>query len=106
VAVVIVVALLRSALFFEASLRAATRVHDRMVASVLRAPLAFFHTNPSGRVLNRFSSDQVWARLLQQPPLSNSQLGSCGAPTPARPCSCSIASPHHMHTQAMDALCP
>lgn len=25
---------------------------------VLRAPLSFFHTNPTGRVLNRFSRDQ------------------------------------------------
>jgi hypothetical protein len=29
-----------------------------MSARVLRAPLAFFHTNPAGRVLNRFSKDQ------------------------------------------------
>lgn len=28
---------------------------------MLRAPLAFFHTNPTGRVLNRFSKDQSMA---------------------------------------------
>ena len=39
--------------------RASTRIHADMVGCVLRAPLSFFHTNPSGRVLNRFSNDQV-----------------------------------------------
>jgi hypothetical protein len=56
---VIVVALLRAAAFFWASMVAATRMHDSMVVRVLRAPLAFFHTNPAGRVLNRFSNDLV-----------------------------------------------
>lgn len=56
---VIVVALLRASLFFWASMVAATRMHNSMVVRVLGAPLAFFHTNPAGRVLNRFSNDQV-----------------------------------------------
>ncbi|KAF6260228.1 P-loop containing nucleoside triphosphate hydrolase protein [Scenedesmus sp. NREL 46B-D3] len=55
---VIVVSLLRSGLFFWAAMRAATRLHNGMLLRVLRAPLAFFHTNPAGRVLNRFSNDQ------------------------------------------------
>ena len=29
-----------------------------MARSVLRAPLSFFHTNPTGRIINRFSNDQ------------------------------------------------
>ena len=29
-----------------------------MLAAVLRAPLAFFHTTPTGRILNVFSKDQ------------------------------------------------
>lgn len=55
---VIVIALARSSLFFWAAMRAATRLHGAMLAAVLRAPLSFFHTNPTGRVLNRFSNDQ------------------------------------------------
>ncbi len=49
--------LARATLFFAASLRAATALHDAMAARVLRAPLAFFHTTPVGRILNRFSND-------------------------------------------------
>jgi ABC-type multidrug transport system fused ATPase/permease subunit len=56
---VIVVALLRASLFFWATIVAATRMHNSMILRVLRAPLSFFHTNPAGRVLNRFSNDQV-----------------------------------------------
>lgn len=33
-------------------------MHDEVAQHVLRAPLAFYHTNPTGRVLNRFSKDQ------------------------------------------------
>lgn len=53
------VALLRASLFFWATIMAATRMHNSMILRVLRAPLSFFHTNPAGRVLNRFSNDQV-----------------------------------------------
>jgi ATP-binding cassette subfamily C (CFTR/MRP) protein 2 len=37
---------------------AASRVlHRTMLSAVLRAPLAFFDTTPTGRILNRFSRD-------------------------------------------------
>ena len=52
---VLLIAVFRSFLFFETARRAGTRMHHRMAHTVLHAPLAFFHTNPSGRVLNRFS---------------------------------------------------
>ncbi|KAF8030774.1 hypothetical protein BT93_D0071 [Corymbia citriodora subsp. variegata] len=39
------------------SLRAAKRLHDSMLQSILRAPMLFFHTNPMGRIINRFAKD-------------------------------------------------
>ncbi|GIM00722.1 hypothetical protein Vretimale_5669, partial [Volvox reticuliferus] len=56
--IVIVLAFIRSAVFFEATTSTATSIHNAMVHRVLRAPLSFFHTNPSGRIANRFSKDQ------------------------------------------------
>ncbi|ESQ33830.1 hypothetical protein EUTSA_v10006558mg [Eutrema salsugineum] len=39
------------------SLRAAKRLHEALLNSILRAPMLFFDTNPTGRVINRFSKD-------------------------------------------------
>ncbi|KAJ1698125.1 hypothetical protein LUZ63_006637 [Rhynchospora breviuscula] len=39
------------------SLRAAKRLHDAVLSSILRAPMLFFHTNPLGRIINRFAKD-------------------------------------------------
>ncbi|XP_019185928.1 PREDICTED: ABC transporter C family member 12-like isoform X2 [Ipomoea nil] len=39
------------------SLNAAKRLHESMLHSILRAPMVFFHTNPIGRIINRFSKD-------------------------------------------------
>ncbi|CAN1227639.1 ABC transporter C family member 2 [Linum grandiflorum] len=39
------------------SLYAAKRLHDAMLGSMLRAPMVFFHTNPLGRIINRFAKD-------------------------------------------------
>ncbi|KAI6703375.1 hypothetical protein NL676_012511 [Syzygium grande] len=33
------------------------RMHDSMLQSILRAPMLFFHTNPMGRIINRFAKD-------------------------------------------------
>ena len=55
---VVVIALVRADVFFDAALQAATRINTAMTSHVLRAPLSFFHVNPTGRVLNRFSKDQ------------------------------------------------
>ncbi|CAI5519767.1 unnamed protein product [Closterium sp. Naga37s-1] len=54
----VVVSFIRSALSFHWCVCAASRIHSAMLAAVLASPLAFFHANPVGRVLNRFSADQ------------------------------------------------
>ncbi|KAJ8602522.1 hypothetical protein CTAYLR_001297 [Chrysophaeum taylorii] len=46
-----------SAMFFSVTSRASTQLHDGALRRVLASPLSFFHANPSGRVVNRFSSD-------------------------------------------------
>ena len=47
------------AVFFNVSmgLRAARVIYSRLCKSVLAAPMLFFETTPSGRILNRFTSD-------------------------------------------------
>ncbi|XP_061370037.1 ABC transporter C family member 2-like isoform X2 [Gastrolobium bilobum] len=39
------------------SLHAARRLHEAMLHSILRSPMVFFHTNPLGRIINRFAKD-------------------------------------------------
>ncbi|KVH87904.1 AAA+ ATPase domain-containing protein [Cynara cardunculus var. scolymus] len=39
------------------SLIAARKLHNAMLNSILRAPMVFFHTNPLGRIINRFAKD-------------------------------------------------
>lgn len=53
----VVVSLLRSFMFFTMAMRASTRLHNNMFSAITRAPMRFFHVNPSGRILNRFSKD-------------------------------------------------
>lgn len=38
-------------------MRASKVLHDKMFGSLLFTPMRFFDTNPSGRILNRFSKD-------------------------------------------------
>ncbi|KAJ2802087.1 hypothetical protein H4R20_003417, partial [Coemansia guatemalensis] len=47
-------------LFFiwsKCAIRASTEVHQNMLIGVLRSPMSFFDTTPTGRILNRFSTD-------------------------------------------------
>lgn len=53
----VLVTLTNSFWLITSSLRAARRLHDSMLNAILRAPMLFFHTNPTGRVINRFSKD-------------------------------------------------
>ncbi|PNF14801.1 putative multidrug resistance-associated protein lethal(2)03659 [Cryptotermes secundus] len=53
----ILVTLMRSITFFSVCMRASIHLHDSMFRSITRATMYFFNTNPSGRILNRFSKD-------------------------------------------------
>ncbi|KAL5986042.1 hypothetical protein ACLOJK_028032 [Asimina triloba] len=43
--------------FAFGGLRAAVQVHTELLNKLINAPITFFDQNPSGRILNRFSSD-------------------------------------------------
>ena len=49
--------IIRAFSFYLVSLRCSERLHDKMVAAVLQAPVVFFDSNPVGRIMNRFSKD-------------------------------------------------
>lgn len=51
------VTLTRSFLFFNLAMKASIRLHNSMFRGITRAAMYFFNTNPSGRILNRFSKD-------------------------------------------------
>jgi ATP-binding cassette, subfamily C (CFTR/MRP), member 4 len=51
------VAIDRALLTFYFFNKASQRLHDKMTRSVLLSRILFFDTNPSGRILNRFSAD-------------------------------------------------
>uniref|UniRef100_A0A8C0WR33 ATP-binding cassette sub-family C member 10 n=1 Tax=Castor canadensis TaxID=51338 RepID=A0A8C0WR33_CASCN len=53
--------LLRAVLFAAGTLQAAATLHHRLLQRVLMAPVTFFDSTPTGRVLNRFSSDVACA---------------------------------------------
>ncbi|XP_073280878.1 ABC transporter C family member 12-like isoform X1 [Primulina huaijiensis] len=53
----VLVTLANSFWLITSNLSASKRLHDSMLYSILRAPMAFFHTNPVGRIINRFSND-------------------------------------------------
>nr|CAD7462471.1 unnamed protein product [Timema tahoe] len=46
-----------SIFFFKVCMNASIGLHDTMFRSILQGTMRFFDTNPSGRVLNRFSKD-------------------------------------------------
>lgn len=53
----VAVALSRSFMFFSVAMRASTNLHNSMFKGISHASMYFFNTNPSGRILNRFSKD-------------------------------------------------
>ena len=57
VGALIIISVWRAQVFFHFSLVASTSLHEKSLSRVLHAPLSFYHTNPTGRILNRFSRD-------------------------------------------------
>uniref|UniRef100_A0A8C3ILG1 ATP-binding cassette sub-family C member 10 n=1 Tax=Chrysemys picta bellii TaxID=8478 RepID=A0A8C3ILG1_CHRPI len=49
--------ILRAFLFAYGTIRAATVIHSRLLQRVMKATVTFFDITPTGRILNRFSSD-------------------------------------------------
>ncbi|KAJ8916751.1 hypothetical protein NQ315_013956 [Exocentrus adspersus] len=47
----------RSLLYYKVCMNASINLHNKMFSNVLQAPMRFFNTNPSGRIMNRFSKD-------------------------------------------------
>ena len=58
VGVCAMVNLTRNFLLFLSCLRTARIIHTRAITAVIASPMAFFETNPLGRLLNRFQNDQ------------------------------------------------
>ncbi|XP_054082256.1 ATP-binding cassette sub-family C member 4 [Zeugodacus cucurbitae] len=54
---VVLMTVFRGYLFFKVCMHASKVLHDRMFGCILRTTMRFFDTNPSGRILNRFSKD-------------------------------------------------
>lgn len=53
----LVLTLTRSFSFFQMCLQASITLHDKLFRGIIRAKMYFYNTNPSGRILNRFSKD-------------------------------------------------
>ncbi|XP_055676611.1 ATP-binding cassette sub-family C member 4-like [Lutzomyia longipalpis] len=49
--------LIRSLGFYSMCIKASQRLHDGMFNGIISTTMRFFDTNPSGRILNRFSKD-------------------------------------------------
>ncbi|PZC73708.1 hypothetical protein B5X24_HaOG200327 [Helicoverpa armigera] len=47
----------RAILFLWVCMRSSIKLHNQMFSNILTATMRFFDTNPSGRILNRFSKD-------------------------------------------------
>ncbi|XP_032080907.1 multidrug resistance-associated protein 5 isoform X2 [Thamnophis elegans] len=55
--VMLILKAVRGIAFVKGTLRASSRLHDELFRRILRSPMKFFDTTPTGRILNRFSKD-------------------------------------------------
>lgn len=51
------IAITRSSIFYTMCMVCSQRLHDMAFSALIRTTMRFFDTNPSGRILNRFSKD-------------------------------------------------
>ncbi|XP_051158203.1 ATP-binding cassette sub-family C member 4-like [Leptopilina boulardi] len=56
---IFLIGIIRSFAFYALCMRASQRLHDMVFSAFIRTGMRFFDTNPSGRILNRFSKDLV-----------------------------------------------
>lgn len=65
VATAVYLAFQRSITLIHTCLRASRGLHNKLFLGIIRAPMYFFNTNSSGRIINRFSKDigQIDTRL-------------------------------------------
>ncbi|KAK9823537.1 hypothetical protein WJX72_003514 [[Myrmecia] bisecta] len=73
--VLVVCTAIRLAVNLLAAWRAARRIHQETLHAVTRAPVSFFDTTPTGRILNRFARDLDDMDYML--PQSITQLGNC-----------------------------
>ncbi|CAG9854733.1 unnamed protein product [Phyllotreta striolata] len=57
IVILVILILSRSLAFYKWCLDASTKLHNQMFVNIVNSPMRFFNTNPSGRILNRFSKD-------------------------------------------------
>ncbi|KAK3822385.1 MAG: P-loop containing nucleoside triphosphate hydrolase protein [Linnemannia gamsii] len=57
--------------FVTSGLRAATLLHNNLLARIIRLPMSFFGSTPVGRIVNRFSTDQDTVDVLLPQALSD-----------------------------------
>ncbi|XP_041482654.1 multidrug resistance-associated protein 5-like isoform X2 [Lytechinus variegatus] len=54
---IFVVAAIKSVLYMKYTLKSSSTLHNQLFRTLIRSPMSFFDTTPTGRVLNMFSKD-------------------------------------------------